>query len=94
LRSGDGLPFNTTPFVLPFDGVIKSISISTSANATWTGEVRDNGVLVSGASLTSTSQSATYSSYNINVNAGSLLQLYVNGTNIPNPRMVVTISKR
>lgn len=94
LRSGDGLPFNTTPFVLPFDGVIKSISISTSANATWTGEVRNNGVLVPGASLISTAQSATYSSFNVNVDAGDLLQLYMNGTNIPRPRMVVIISKR
>lgn len=94
LRSGDGLPYNTTPFVLPFDGIIKSISISTSANDTWIGEVRNNGVLISGASLSSVAQSFTYSSYNINVNAGSQLQLYVNGSNIPNPRMVVTIIKR
>ena len=41
LRSGDGLPFNTTPFVLPFDGVIKYISISSGAASTWTVEVRN-----------------------------------------------------
>jgi hypothetical protein len=94
LRSGDGLPFNTTPFVLPYDGIIKHISISSGASSTWTGEVRNNGTLITGASLTSTAQTATYSSYNISVNAGDLLQLYANGTAINNPRMVVIIQKR
>ena len=94
LRSGDGLPYNTTPFVLPFDATIKFISISTSNNATWTGEVRNNGTLITGASLTSTAQSATYSSYNVNVNAGTLLQLYMNGTGVNNPRMNVILVKR
>lgn len=93
LRSGDGLPYNTTPFVLPFDGIIKYISISSRAASTWVGEVRNNGTLITGASLTSTAQSATYSSFNVSVNAGTLLQLYANGTNINNPRMVVIIQK-
>ena len=94
LRGDDGLPFNTTPFILPFNGTIKFISLSTGANSSWSGEVRNNGTLITGASLVSTAQTATFSSYNINVDAGARLQLYCNGTGVNNPRMSVIITKR
>lgn len=94
LRNSDGLPYNTTPFIAPFDGTIRYISISTALASTWNGEVRNNGVLISGASLTSTAQTSVYATFSININAGDLLQLYANGTGINNPRMTVIITKR
>jgi len=93
LRSGDGLPYNTTPMIMPFDGTIKHISMSTSANSTWIAEVRDNGTAITGATISNTT-TGTYSSFNINVNAGAKLQLYCNGSSVANPRMLVTIVKR
>jgi hypothetical protein len=94
LRNSDSLPFNTTPMLLPFDGTIKYISVSSSANSTWVGEVRNNGTLITGASISANNNTGTYSSVNINVNAGSRLQLYCNGTSVNDPRMVVLIVKR
>lgn len=94
LRSSDGLPYNTTPLLLPFDGTIKYISISTAGASTWIGEVRNNGTAITGASISVNNSTGTYSAFNINVNAGDLLQLYCNGTNVNNPRMVVSIIKR
>lgn len=94
LRSGDGLPYNTTPFLLPYNGTIKYISISSGTNSTWIGEVRNNGVAITGATISSNNNSGTYSSYNINVNEGDLLQLYCNGNSVNNPRMFVIITKR
>ena len=93
LRSGDGTPYNTTPMIMPFNGTIKYISISTSANSTWTGEVRNNGTAITGATISNTT-TGTYSSFNINVNEGAKLQLYCNGSSVANPRMTVLIVKR
>ena len=93
LRSGDGLPYNTTPMIMPFDGTIKHISMSTSANSTWIAEVRDNGTAITGATI-SNKTTGTYSSFNVNVNAGARLQLYCNGSSVANPRILVTIVKR
>ncbi len=93
LRSGDGLPYNTTPMIMPFNGTIKYISMSTSANSTWTAEVRDNGTAITGATISNTT-TGTYSSFNINVNEGAKLQLYCNGNSVANPRMTVLIVKR
>lgn len=93
LRNSDNLPFNTTPFILPYDGKIKSISISTSEDSTWTGEVRNNGSLITGASIVAATSSSEFNEYDINVDAGSQLQLYCNGEAV-NPKMVVTIIKR
>jgi hypothetical protein len=45
LRNSDGLPYNTTPFILPYNGTIKYISMANSGIETWVGEVRNNGVL-------------------------------------------------
>lgn len=94
LRSGDGLPYNTTPFIIPYDGTIKYISISTSANSTWIGEVRNNGTVITGATISCSSAQSSYGSYSINVNAGDQLQLYCNGNSVNNPRMNVIIVKR
>jgi hypothetical protein len=94
LNNSDGIPYNQTPLVLPFDGVIKNISISTTATSTWIGEVRNNGVVVTGATIAATASTAEYGDYNIHINKGSLLQLYCNGTGVNRPRMVVTIIKR
>ena len=94
LRSGDGLAYNITPILMPYDGIIRYISVSTGANSTWTGEVRNNGVVISGATISVNNDIGIYSVFNIGVSVGDLLQLYCNGTNVNNPRMIVTIVKR
>lgn len=94
LRNSDGIPYNTTPFIMPFNGTIKYISISSNGVESWTGEVRNNGTLITGASITATASDSEYGQYNINVSAGTKLQLYCNGTGVNNPRMNVIITKR
>ena len=94
LRGMDSTSFNTTPVVIPFNGTIKYISMSTNAISTWVGEVRNNGVVINGATLSTTTSLGTYSSFNINVNAGDSIQLYCNGTSVANPNMTVLITKR
>ncbi len=94
LRNNDGLPYNTTPFILPYNGTIKYISMANSGIETWVGEVRNNGVAITGATLSLVASTSTYSTFNINVNAGAKLQLYCNGTGVNSPRMNVQIAKR
>lgn len=87
LRGVDGNFMNQTPFVIPYDAVLTHMSASTSANETWTAQLRSNGVLIPGATLTITGTDSAYSAYNINIPAGSKLSLYCNGTAISNPRV-------
>jgi len=93
LRNSDNLPFNITPFILPFNGKIKYISISSSNNSSWIGEVRNNGNLITGASLSVINGTSAFGEYDIPVSAGSALQLYCRGTGVSYPRMVVIIIK-
>ena len=94
LRSGDGLAYNVSPLILPYNGKIEYISISTSDISTWIGEVRNNGTPITGATISITAGVGTYSTFSVDIDEGALLQLYCNGSSVINPRMLVLITKR
>ncbi len=93
LRGSDGSPFNLSPFIIPYNGIIKNISISSNVSGSWTGEVRNNGSVISGAAITATNSISEYGDYNIAVSAGDRIELYCNGTSINHPSMSVLIIK-
>jgi hypothetical protein len=85
----NGTAMNTVPFVMPYSAQLVAMSAATNGNETWVAEVRVNGSLVTGATLSLSGVSSNYStSYtSINFSAGDLVQLYCNGTTINMPRI-------
>lgn len=87
LRTYDNATTLTSPFVVPFDSTLIAMSASSETAATWTAEVRVGQVLVPGASLLVTATDTAYAAKNVAFVAGTRVQLFCNGSNIPYPRI-------
>lgn len=87
LRTYDGATTLTSPFVTPFDCTLIAMSASTESNATWIAEVHVAQTVVPGATLSITSSNTAYSSTSVAFAAGTRIQLFCNGSNIPFPRV-------
>jgi hypothetical protein len=90
----NGVFMNVSPVIIPKDMYLHTIAASTEGNETWTAEIHNNGVLISGATLSmSAVDSNSRKDLKIKVLAGSKLMFYVNGTNIKRPRILITLKK-
>lgn len=87
LRSYDGATTLVAPLVLPFDCTLVAMSASSESNSSWSAEVHVSNILVAGANLTIISSNSAYADKNISFSAGTRMQLYCNGLNIPYPRI-------
>ena len=94
LRTVDGIPTNTTPYLIPFNSTLKYLTLTTNANSTWIGEVRIGGVAVTGATISMSATVSAYGTYSIDFNAGDKIQMYCNGTSVDNPLMSAFFVKR
>jgi hypothetical protein len=91
----DGVASTVAPFIVPFDATIVGMSLSCRAAATWTGEVRVGLVPLVGAALTVNAATQAFSNtLNVDVAAGTAIQLYMNGSNISYPRVSVVLARR
>jgi hypothetical protein len=94
LYNYDGTPSNVAPFLLAFDATIIAISATCSTAGTWTAQVRNNGVLIGGATLALAAATSNYSAgYSVAVSAGAKLQIYMSGTNIDIPSVNVIMKR-
>lgn len=95
INGPDGIPMNISPFILPFDAYLVSMSASTDGNETWTAEVHVNSVLKAGATLpivaADNAYHYTYSS--ITFGAGDKIMIYCNGSSINKPRVNVVFGR-
>ena len=88
----EGIYTNISPVTIPKDMVIESITANSKEVSTWTAEIHNNGVLISGASLLITSSdSGTIDNLNIQVSSGSKLMFYAKGTLIKQPRITIIL---
>lgn len=83
----EGTFMNITPVIAPYDCFLTEITVATNGNETWTAEVRDNGVLIPGASLVTIAAATNTGTYNIAIAAGTKLMIYCNGTAINRPKV-------
>lgn len=97
LRSGNGVPTNLTPFVIPFDATLIFVAAINqyTVTETWDARVYAN---VSSPTLLATvsvvSGYKAYSSFNVNVPAGDEIATYCSGTNISYPRVIAVFRRR
>ena len=80
LRTEDGIPMNQAPLLLPKNYILYAITATTDANTTCSFEIRDNGVLIPGATLHFINEKQKYGLLNLPITAGSNLMIYNNGT--------------
>jgi len=95
LRGQDGLPTNEGGFVVPANATIIGIGVTTNSSETWVAEVRKNGsaTVIASISVTAAASDSDYT-LNVSVNAGDVIQMYCNGTNIDKPSITVYFRKR
>ena len=95
LRTFDGAPTNEAPFILPFDATLVAISASSADVQSWTAELHADTVLVPGASMAIVAAaSGRDNSLNVDFAAGTAIQLFMSGTNIPFPRASFFFARR
>lgn len=82
---------NLSPFIVPFDAVLTSIVAANDGTHTWTAEVHNNGVLIPGATATVTASDNSITTSNILIPKGSRLMLYLNGTQVLRPRIIINL---
>jgi hypothetical protein len=82
----DSVPTSVTGYRVLRNGTITGLVAQTSANSTWTLQVRRNGVVTAIAtlSLSATTGSQTTTT-NVDVSQGDRLQLFASGSSIANP---------
>lgn len=91
----DGVAYTAAPYIVPFDATIVGISASCRDAATWTGEIRVNLTPLPGATINMVSTTSNYlNNINVDIPAGTALQLYMNGTGIHYPRMNIVMARR
>jgi hypothetical protein len=95
LRGPDGLASSSTGYRAMRNGTIVGLVAQTDSAHTWTLEVRKNGVVTPIASLTLTAVAgSSTTSTNVDISAGDEIQLYCNGTAVPQPLAAVEIAWR
>jgi len=93
---GGGLTWtNESPYVVPFNCTLTAISVATKSAQSWTAEVRIAGVLVPGASLSTTTATSNYvNDLSIDFDEGDEIQVYANGTSINRPNVALFFVRR
>lgn len=87
LRTYDGATTLTSPFVIPFNCTLIAMSASSETAASWSAEVHVGQSLVAGAALSISATDTAYAAKNIPFLAGTRIQFFCNGSNIPFPRI-------
>jgi len=91
LRQFNGTPTNQSSYVAFMDCKIKNMSVGSNDNESWIAETRINGVASATMSVSSTS--FTYSSFDVSVNAGDKISFYCNGSDIDRPNIQILIEE-
>lgn len=96
LRTVDGIPFNQSGTVLPWDATLIGIALSEQDNnQTWTLQVRKNNSATSLASLTITNAYENHDwSQDVDFSVGDRIQLYLSGTSIDYPQAKAYFRRR
>ena len=87
LKSAGNVFTDVSPYYVPYDCKAKKITVTTSDNETWSGELYVNGVLSDSISIISTDKGGK--DIDIDINNGDLISLRCSGTNINRPFMTV-----
>ena len=77
MDSPSGVPFNVSPFVLPYDCFLTNITVSTSLPGTCSVFVRSNGVDVIGASVTLTNSASIAENFAIQLTGNQPIEIYL-----------------
>ena len=95
LRYGDSVPTNTSPFVVPFNCTLDSMSISSdaTASATWTGTTYVNDVEVARVAVNN-SYYAYRNTFSVSLNAGDRIRLRFESGSGNRPSISVFLKKR
>jgi len=97
LRQINGMVMNLNGFLLPFNSTLVGIVATNriGINETWVAEVRKNGGVTA---IDSISINNTDRAYNMNkntdFNAGDIIQIYVNGSTIDSPKVILYFRRR
>lgn len=85
LKGAGGEFTNLTPYILPFDCTLMSISAASQTSSTWTAEVHKDNTLVTNAYLTITGTTYNHGDLSIDFSAGDNIMIYCNGTSVSSP---------
>lgn len=86
LRIFSNIPSNISPYIAPFDVMIKSIVLTTKIPSTCSVLLKKNGVEIEGTELFLNEQSLnTLNDINLIVTSGNKIQVYLKGSNISYP---------
>jgi len=97
LKQVDGIYTNINGFLLPNNTTLVCIVASSKIgiNATWTAEIRKNGSPTVIDSITITNSDRAYdSTKNTDFNAGDIIEIYMNGTGINSPKVILHLRRR
>lgn len=95
LRVEDGQPMITVGDTIKLPATIVGLNANCESNATWTLQVLERSSPTVLASLTLVGESKKYdNTINVDVSAGAVLILKVNGVNVPYPRAMVELAWR
>ena len=84
-RKEDGTPYNLSPFIMPFDATLVTITAATRENATWKAQVRSNGIAVNGAELQLNATKSGLIDINIQFFKNQSVEIYLESNGIPYP---------
>jgi len=95
LSDGNGIPTNTTPYIVPWDCTLHAIGAACNSATLWQAEIHLNGVLIPGATLViPTAVSAYRNDLDLNLSAGDAISIYCRGSGVRYPRVVSTWRRR
>ena len=94
LRREDNTPYNLSPFIMPFDATITTITVATRFNSNWTAQVHSGGTPIPGAELIiSASNSGIIENLNIPVTKNQPIELYAVCSGISHPSINIVFQR-
>lgn len=94
LRRNDSTPYNISPYIMPYDATLTTITASTRFNASWKAQVHSNGVPLTGAELDITAtDKGLVDALNVQVSQNQPIEIYLDGTDVPFPSVNLVFQK-
>lgn len=94
MRAEDGQAMLKVGDAMPRNGTIVGITLNTRSLATWTLEVRKRDSETPLALFPVVNKNQDSKNFNVDFNSGDVLQLYINGVDVPFPRGMIEIAWR
>jgi hypothetical protein len=94
LRREDSTPYNLSPFIMPYDATITTITVATRYNASWTAQIHSGGVPIPGAELiVNSTKSEIIENLNIPVTKNQPIELYAVCSGISHPSINIVFQR-